>query len=72
MSAVAERTVTIEGETGGGIYSWKESMTPEEYSAWNIYADNHPWLLGWSYERTLKMFLFNFRMKVNLNQPLNK
>lgn len=58
------KTVTIEGET------WHATLTPEEFAAWNIYADRHEWLLNWSYEATLTMFWTNFRMGKNPNLPL--
>ena len=49
---------------------WKFTLTPEEYEAWDIYADNHLGLLNWSYERTIAMFLNHFRRGINLNNPL--
>jgi len=58
------KTVTIEGET------WTATLTPTEFSAWEIYADAHEWLLNWSYEATLTMFLNHFRRGINLNERI--
>ena len=58
------KTVTIEGD------NWSFFLTPDEFAAWEIYAANHEYLLNWSYEFTLKMFLANFRVNVNLNVPV--
>ena len=57
---------TIIGET------WSLTLTDNEYSAWDIYADSHSWLFnGISYEPILVMFLSHFRHGINLNKIKN-
>lgn len=57
--------VEIQGE------EWSAKLTPEEYKAWIIYDESHPWLANsMSYESILAMFLSHFRRGINLNLPL--
>jgi hypothetical protein len=58
------RTASISGEY------WEVALTKEELAEWDKYADWHGWLLSWSYERTLLMFLSHLRRGINLNRKL--